>query len=269
MSKRHLLLTTAAAAALVGAMTTSSMAFDIVDWNWQSSVASSVNVSLIDPELAGVTQIEKLQVHLGNLTSHPSLSTIDGTSEHIGNSATSVSNNQSITTDTPLLLHDAQIGVGAIVPTLGEDDSPNWEGFQDGLLALAAAYAGPNPQTGLNEDTLLAFGTLLAAGNGYITPAAINATANVNTATVDTNLDNNATAVTNNASWKVDTFAQTSPGTGILVADLTQVGIANVAASAGVTGITLDGAANLNNNATAVGNNVNVNVGPLNAFASP
>jgi len=64
------LLTTAAAAALVGAMAGSASAFDVVDWSWEKTIAETVNISVtidvgLDPD--AVVEIEKLQMHFGDV----------------------------------------------------------------------------------------------------------------------------------------------------------------------------------------------------------
>jgi hypothetical protein len=48
----------------------------------------------------------------------------------------------------------------------------------------------------------------------------------------------------------------------LLIGDLTQVAVANVSAGAIANNIAVTGGG-LNNHATAVGNNVNINVGPV------
>ena len=270
MTIRKQLLATAAAAALVGAMTSGAMAFDSVDWNWTADVNIDVNLALGgvgeegDPlELDGLVKLEKVQVHVGDLTA-----TANGTDVNnetpvanvtIENIATAVANNQNIETDTPLALHDLQIAYGALNP-VPLNDGPNWIGFWQGVAGLADVFDGEdNAFDGINSHSLLFAVTMLMAGNNFIEPAAISASADLEAAT-GLNTSNAATAVTNNASWTVNPAGEAG-GDSILVGDLIQLGFANVTADATIDGISVLGSGgSVSNKATAVGNNLNVSV---------
>jgi hypothetical protein len=243
MSKRHLLLTTAAAAALVGAMTASAMAFDKVTWDWTSHVMTDVTVTQ-DIDVNTLTQVEKAQVQIGSVgataTTGIASNTGNVSAVDVDTSATAVGNNQNITADTPTFLNDGQFTYGGANAT-GSNIDP--------LAAANALFAIDNSH--------LAFGLGVVAGEALdiITPASIsaNATTTYTTATGG-DVNNNATAVANNTNVNVNSD--------LLIGDLTQVAVANVSAGAVATNISVTGGG-LDNHATAVGNNVNINVGPV------
>lgn len=188
----------------------------------------------------------------------------------VENAATAVANNQSITADVPLYLHDAQFAAGAFE---GDPDVSGGEALA-GLLAGAYVVDNDEDLEGINEHTTMAALLTVAAGSGLIEPANVSASANVSDI-LNAYVDNAATAVTNNASFTVESGNIENH---VMVADLTQWGNANVTANAGVSDVTIEGytnfgAANLGGGgleditsvvasaATAVGNNLSITVG--------
>jgi hypothetical protein len=351
------LLTTAAAVAFVGALAGSASAFEVVDWEWHKNIQEDWDIDVtIDIDLVptGIVQIEKLQMHFGDVNSFAKVfgiennPPIEGTGElepfqiianidgsllytpsnggsanpispgqeltsnnldvevqnitgnvdenegdgdganvdlnfdvvvqvdpgeiefgdpidgaalpEVVNSATSVANNQLITSTSALMLHDAQIAAGGINQIDGEQGSPNPIAF---LIAAYGLTLVDDELEDLNEHTDLAVLTILGAATGFIEPADIDADAwafFIKNATVD----NTATAVGNNASYEIDTG---TPGNATMVADLTQLLIGNVNAVALAGGISVEnydltdlGRPLVNNVATAVGNNLNIKV---------
>jgi hypothetical protein len=247
MSKRHLLLTTAAAAALVGAMTTASMAFDEVTWDWTSHVVTNVTVTPAIPAVTALTQVEKAQVQIGSVTATANTSNVDGADVpvlplvDINTSATAVGNNQNIASNTATFLNDGQFTYGA-ASLANTAISP--EDLADAASALFDI-----------DNSHLAFGLGVVAGEALdiITPATITASSTTSGVTsTNSNIHNEATAVANNTNVNVDS--------NLLIGDLTQVAVANVSAGATLTGVTTS-LGEIGNHATAVGNNVNINVG--------
>lgn len=255
MSKHHLLLATAAAA-LMAATASPSLAFDKVTWDWTSSVTTSVEIGPVIVAPSALTQVEKAQVQIGNVTASATTGTVDGPdveapleegSPSINTSATAVGNNQNITANTATLLNDGQFTYGAATLPSGLDT--------DDLIDAAGALFSID-----NSHLAFGLGVVAADALGYITPATISAsssTTNVYGTNVDVN--NNATAVANNTNVNVDVG---EGGDNLLIGDLTQVAVASVTASAALSGVTT-GLGSVNNHATAVGNNVNINVGPI------
>jgi hypothetical protein len=256
MSKHHFLLATAAAAALIAATTSASLAFDKVTWDWTSSVNTSFE---IDPVIVGptaLTQVEKAQVQIGNVTANATTGTVDGpdvsgslddNSPSINTSATAVGNNQNITANTATFLNDGQFTYGsATLPS--ELETGDLISAADALFSI--------------DNSHLAFGLGVVAGEAlnYISPATISASSSTtNVFGTNVNVNNEATAVANNTNVSVDA---SDPANNLLIGDLTQVAVASVSASAALSGVTT-GLGSVNNHATAVGNNVNINVGPI------
>jgi hypothetical protein len=263
MSKRHLLLTTAAAAALVGAMTTASMAFDRVDWDWTNTVNQTTNISVsvsVSQTNPDVGQVEAGQAFLGNAASTANASNVNpGGVDNVtvDNEALSVLNNQSLNSDDTLLVHSGQFALGAFDDQIA---APNWQGFQDALGALALGIGSSSAPLfdGENSYTVLALATLAAAGNGYVVPATITANASLSSTTGD-DLTNAATGMANSASWNVTGNGDDGVN-GLVVGDLTQLGFANITTNATVNTIGFSSDPVLNNTATSVGNNLNVRV---------
>lgn len=177
------------------------------------------------------------------VTVDPSAS-FDATTElpEVVSAATAVGNNQQLTSDVSMELHDAQILFGGFDP----ESSHVWV-----------------PDTG-NTGLSAALAMVTAGASGAITPASIQATSTVSDI-LNATVDSTATAVANNAS--VD-LAPTTPDDALLIADYTQAAFANVGAVSTVSQVSLNNYTNLgaidrpivNSVATAVGNNLNISV---------
>lgn len=159
--------------------------------------------------------------------------------------ATAVGNNQSITTDVAVTLHDGQFLFGGF--------NCNFEG--DGISGV--------PYTG-NSNLSAALALVYAGSDGLISPSEIEAKSIVEDIT-NVAVDSNATAVGNNTS--VDIAYGSGTGNGVLIGDITQVAYADVSAKSIVKDVTLSNYTGLaavspivNSVATAVGNNVNITV---------
>ncbi|MDP2619130.1 MAG: hypothetical protein Q8P46_02965 [Hyphomicrobiales bacterium] len=190
------------------------------------------------------------------------------------NIATAVGNNQQIWANVPMELHDAQILGGHITPVDGAGEDPNALAFLIGAVLLTEV---DDEFDGINVHTDIAALTILGAATGFIGSAQISATATVS-GILQAYVENAATAVGNNASYTVESDNEENQ---YFLADLTQVAIADVSATASATDITIENYANFGENcfggaceegllikpivsnvATAVGNNLNIRVGP-------
>jgi len=278
MSKRTTLLTTAAAAALVGAMTSGAWAFDVVDWNWKNTVTQATNIGVnisISQANGDVGQYEGGQIFVGSAATNAvengnNPNNIDNYT--VNNAALSAGNLQSAHADDGLLIHTGQYTLGGF----NGASSPNPSGFATAIGVLAAAVNASSTQPLIpeneNDYVVFALAALAAAGNGYITPASIGATATAS-ATYSDDLTNSATAMGNSASWNITGVGVGDPSEGgndgpiadnipgVLIGDITQLAFANVSGSASASGIYPNsGPATLDNLATAVGNNLSVRV---------
>lgn len=187
----------------------------------------------------------------------------------VENAATAVANNQSIEADVPLYLHDAQFAAG-------EFAGGSVSGGEALAALLAGAYIVDNDEDleGINEHTTMAALLTVAAGAGLVQPASVTANASVSDI-LNAYVDNAATAVTNNASFTVESGNIENH---VMIADLTQWGYANVSSTASVSDVNINGYTNFGaaglggglnedivpvvaNAATAVGNNLSITVG--------
>ena len=178
----------------------------------------------------------------------------------IDSAATAVGNNQSINSDVSTYLHDAQF-------LFDQGDVANGEaGLEDVVGGVAAVLLGG--QFADNSHTALAVGASVLGITGTIDKAEIDATSEVYNI-LNARVDSAATAVGNNASINVNADGDPT-GDSILIADLTQFSLADVSASSDVYEVSVNdyvnlGAAEVNplvsSVATAVGNNVSINVG--------
>lgn len=288
---------------------TSAFAFDGVRWTWDKTVREHVNIWVdinvcLNPD--GLVEVEKLQIFLGNASATSYVAFVDVKMYDPGghwdwnwcwcprwtpnsfdarvdlgavvSTATAVGNNQSITSDVPVFLHDGQF----VANTRGnrEDGCNIW--CEPAGLTVEPGVVGPNsfggwqrPQT--NLYTLLAVLGVAGALNGSLTPSDIHAESEV-FAIKNATVDSSATAVANNINVSL---LSTNPDNHILIADITQFAYANVTAESNVFGVCIDNFRNLSpdpNNkdltlsttlgrpivssvATAVGNNVSITVG--------
>jgi hypothetical protein len=277
---RSALLAGSAALSLLFVTSGVASAFDDVDWTWDAKVNENIDIDVkVDAyfEPDGLVQVEKLQAQIGDVKAisvvkdvefDPSVD--DGKGGGWGgwdvkveagdpvdlpavlSSATAVGNNQSITTDVPVLLHDTQIVVG------GVDDGKDW-----------GSYFG----NGGSDFSDVLDGDLSDFSPADIT--AISAVDDIDNAYVDSS----ATAVGNNISIDMQDATQALAGGGwgasisnaLLIADITQVNYADVFAGSFVNDVSVHGGFTVpsvdgvavplvNSVATAVGNNVSINV---------
>ena len=122
---------------------TPAQAFDNVNWSWKKDVNENVDIDVyidVDVESTGLVEVEKLQIFLGNVNASSSVYGVKNVQPDIGghwqqvycycyggyfvkdsfdatvelpevvSTATAVGNNQSITSDVPVFLHDGQFG---------------------------------------------------------------------------------------------------------------------------------------------------------------
>ena len=293
----------------------------------------------VDVESTGLVQIEKLQVFLGDVKAESYVSHIynnpirptddvkppPGGGHHgyddkkkpdvrvsvkpldaraelpiVLSSATAVGNNQSITTDVPVFLHDGQFVANVKDGRYGCNNRCDYgfdlAAFEASLPSAGARNGGHSygPDGNLHTDIAGLF--TLGAALGVLTKADIEAKSIVD-AVKNVSVDSSATAVANNLSVTLasDVDGGSSCHTGckdrlgnhVVIGDITQFALANVQATSKVTHVSADGydhmrqlttaslspvEGNLGNVvqvptpwvssvATAVGNNVSINVG--------
>ena len=323
-----------------GAMAaTPAMAFDKVNWSWNTHVNEWVNINAcihLNVDISGMVQVEKLQIFLGDATATSTVSDITNTPFYQGNgggkggehggygdskmmggshgssyyvadhygfdkvpvkpldvktqlpivlsSAQAVGNNQSITSDVPVFLHDGQFvadvkdyqrrgiwsDANSLMGAVGNTSSPS------------VGPGGYGHGAGINTNTALALLFGLGAVSGELKKSDIKATSNVYNIK-NASVDSSASAVANNIS--VD-LQSDNISDHVLIADITQFALANVTATSTVnhvsatgydnmrqlTTATLQSSGNTTNvavdvptpwissTATAVGNNVSINV---------
>jgi len=288
----------------VGAMATPAMAFDNVDWSWKKTIEQReyINVWIdLNVDTTGLVEVEKLQIFLGNLDAQSTVSHVynsqdqDGYYEYIRycycyipvwvdpseyaptelpivrSIATAVGNNQSITSDVPVYLHDGQF----VANTRYNNDSYD----------IGTPPNGYHESGNLHTDLALLF--TLGAAAGVLTAADIHAYSNVYDIH-NASVESSATAVANNISVDLESDVNGTCTTEclgksnhIVIADITQFAYANVSAVSNVYNVTADnytglrlitspdGDANtpdpivplVSSIATAVGNNVSISVG--------
>lgn len=311
----------------VCAMASPAMAFDNVSWSWYKDVREHVDIDVdidIDVKSTGLVEVEKLQIFFGNVTAESNVHDIhnyqydpgftiqwvycrpiiicgsfDATIDlpSVVSAATAVGNNQSITSDVPVFLHDGQFVANT---RYNRDDNCDWFCTLKTALPDADVDSYDGRHSGnLHTDLALLFS--LGAIAGVLTPADISAESNVwniRNATVDSS----ATAVANNISVTLKSDVDGTDGSDeerlalctdghcgpprhddgllsnhVLIADITQFAYANVSAVSNVCDVSLSDYRNLSPNtddlsktlgrpivssvATAVGNNVSITVG--------
>jgi len=307
------LITALVAAAAVSALSgTSAFAFDGVRWTWDKTVKEHVDIDVdinvcVDP--TGLVEVEKLQIFLGNVEATSKVAFVINNMYNPGghyefswcwypvwvpnafdarvdlpsviSAATAVGNNQSITSDVPVFLHDGQF----VANTRGNgsyDDCKicDMSGLTGDNIAPSTSFTGPyQPRPDSNLHTELAELFTIGAIVGVLTPAEISADSHV-FAIHNATVDSSATAVANNISV---TLRSDNPDNHVLIADITQFAYANVSAVSDVCAVDVNNFRNLSpdaNNtdptlsttlgrplvssvATAVGNNVSITVGPV------
>jgi hypothetical protein len=280
------------------------MAFDSVDWNWNTEVEQGVDIDVyidVDVETAGLVQIEKLQISLGNqsatstvtgITNTPFLPSLprNATTQLpiVMSAATAVGNNQSITSDVPVMLHDGQF-VASVNGTLLPADVAS-------ILLLAAALPSVKDYVGgSNLHTDIAGLFTVGAAVGAFEKASIAAVSSVSGVT-NVSVDNSATAVANNLAVEIASDIDGSVcglicldrlSNHVVIGDITQFALANVTAVSSVSSVTATNYDNLrqlttatltpvdgnlgnvvnvptpwvSSVASAIGNNVSINVG--------
>lgn len=294
----------------VGAMASPAMAFDNVNWSWKKDVNEKVDIDVyidVDVESTGLVEVEKLQIFLGNVNAESSVygvlnvqpdvgghwqqvycycyggyfvhDSFDATVElpEVVSTATAVGNNQSITADVPVFLHDGQF----VANTRYNDDRWDYASLAGAVDARMGGGGNGNDCNDCgNLHTDLAALFTLGAAIGFLTPADIGATSYVG-GILNASVDSAATAVANNLSVRLesDVDGGTNCNTGcydrlsnhLVIADITQFAYANVSAVSEVGGVVVNNYNSLgeidralvSSVATAVGNNVSINVGPV------
>lgn len=181
----------------------------------------------------------------------------------VDSSATAVGNNQSINSEVATYLHDGQFlfDVGPGDP--GNDDD---FGGEDVVGAIGALVLGG--QFGGNSHTALAVGASVLAITGTIDKAEVSASSEV-WDIINARVDSSATAVGNNASVNVNEDGLPTDDS-VLIADMTQFAAADIMATSNVGNVTVNNYNSLGlvdplvaSSATAVGNNVSINVGEI------
>lgn len=198
--------------------------------------------------------------------------------------ATAVGNNQSITSDVPVFLHDGQF--------VADVKDYKRGGMWSDQNALLGAVGSSSPSSvgpsgyghgpGINTNTLLAVLFGLGAVSGELKKSDISATSKVFNIT-NASVDSSASAIANNISVDLQTNKLSDH---VLIADITQFALANVSATSTVYNVSATGYDNMrqlktdtlqtsgnttnvpvsvptpwiSSTATAVGNNVSINV---------
>jgi len=193
----------------------------------------------------------------------------------VKNAASAFGNLQVITSDVPIFLHDGQF-----VANAGDDEYERIDP-QTAIFGLGLALAG----VGGNTHTDLAKVFTWGAVTGVLDKATISASADVHdikNATVDNSAfaaanliqasiesDLNGGAYTKTCDYHGCSYV-TPPSNHLLQADITQFAFADVSATADVGHVSVNGydlngldRAIVNNVATAIGNAVIINVGPV------
>ena len=214
---KAVLLATAAVAILGTGMAKPAQAFDKVYWTWNNKVTEKVNENVnvnVNISPSGLTQLEKKQVQIGNLSAKSEVSHIANNPPGITSAVdlpavvsagTAVGNNQSIDSNVSLNLDDSQFLKGNVSATSEVAHILN------ASVDSAATAVGNNTDVTLAEATpgdalLIADVKQTSIGNisaksevshvdvsGYTSLAAINKPL----------VNSNATAVGNNFSVKV------------------------------------------------------------------
>lgn len=203
-------------------------------------------------------------------------------------SATAVGNNQSISSDVPVFLHDGQFVAEvkdryrdvytADALSRGMPSGGSGGGGQCGRYCGEA-----EPEGNFHTDLAVAF--LVGAALGVFEEAEITARSTVNDVR-NVSVDNSSTAVANNLSVNLESDTASNH---VLIADITQFAIANVTADTRTTNVTATGYDHMrqlttatmapsdsnpyqvinvptpwvSSTATAVGNNASIKVGPV------
>jgi hypothetical protein len=187
-------------------------------------------------------------------------------------SATAVGNNQSITSDVPVMLHDGQFVANVADGACGKCSS-------DALLLLAASLPGVKDFIGgSNLHTDIAGLFTVGAALGAFEKSNIEADSFMKNI-LNASVDSSATAVANNLS--VDLASDEDGGTSclmhckdrlsnhVVVGDITQFALANVTATSSVSNIAAVGYDNLRKLTTATLTPVEGNLGNVVQVPTP
>lgn len=181
--------------------------------------------------------------------------------------ATAVANNSNVSSDVAVEMHEGQFAFG----TFNGVDVAAEDGSALDLLAAVGLADLVVPTGNRHHDVLVVMASLAQMGliqQGNVDAASF--VTNIENATVDSS----ATAVVNNKSISVDAV---TPDDALVIADVTQFGYMNSSATSLVAGVDLNSYTNLgildrpivSSVATAVGNNLNINVSSPNGVVQP
>lgn len=167
--------------------------------------------------------------------------------------ATAVANNSSVNSDYAVNMHEGQFAFGEFNSDVGFDDA----------IAAALAIDALTPTGNTHTDMLL--GAVVLGQLGLIEKGEVSAFSGVFDIE-NASVDSSATAVVNNKSITIE---PATPDDGVLVADVTQFGYMDVSATSIVSNVSLNNYNSLgmldrpivSSVATAVGNNLSINVG--------
>jgi hypothetical protein len=255
MSKRSLKATLLAAAALsVMALSAPALAFDTVQWNWQldanTSVDQDVNID-VSTNPTGVGIVENGQTFAGTASatstvtapavsldpaSIPSVSVNDVA--RLESSATAVGNSASISSDLSANIDSSQVVGGAVTGVSVEDPQGNGNGNGN-------AFGLNDGETELGIATISATSTLTGAQNLQIDSAA-QAIANNLSINLGGPTNDDRTLLANNVQSTFATVTATSTVDAPVASNLTGLGSLTDAF--------------IGSTATAVGNNLQVQV---------
>lgn len=255
MNMKFALLAGTAALGLALGMARQASAFDKVDWDWKADINEDIKIDVkidADFEPDGLVQVEKFQLQVGDVK------------------ATSIVKDVDFSVGDPKD-HDNK---------WGWDRSPKVDPTIELPSVVSAATAVGNNQNITADVPVLLDDTQIVHGD-YFGGAEITATSLVFDIT-NASVDSSATAVGNNINIDMSEATDASSGGGgfwfdssnaVLIADITQIDFADVTATSVVAGVHIDGNSLsvatdadgvavpiVSSVATAVGNNVNINV---------
>jgi len=225
------------------------------------------------PALANATEIDldnfSIKVNPDFLTTQDALTNL----AEIESIATAVGNNQNISADVGVLLHDGQLlyggyNEGAFDDLVNGTPGTPVNGIDGVLTAATAMFSGSAGVAGDNLYPGVSLALQVAGMLGLIQPATVSASSDALNI-LNASVDSDATAIGNNISVDVVTTTL-EDGNNLLIGDLTQFSYANVGSRSSVQNVVLNNFSNLNPDvlgrsvissvATAVGNNVSINV---------
>lgn len=264
-----------ALALALGLSASPAAAFDESNWSWTNTVSEIVNINTnIGPDTyapVGLTQVEQLQVNIGDLTATtaqdgmtitlPLDSTLDAADQlpTVQGAATAVANLASVDSNVSTYFHDGQVAFGNFA-VVSDPFDPSVNLNAGNVSTVAQTIGGILPTGNRMTDTMSA--TAIAGLLGAITQGTITATATADNV-LNANVKLDAVAIGNLHSVSVNADEPNSDRTdSIVVGDLTQFNFNNVSAVASAANLYVGGVANMgqlatpmnNLTATAVGN---------------